>query len=89
MRGLKDIVVIVTGGGGGIGTATCKRFGEEGAKVAVWDIDAKAAKLTADEINQSGGIAEAFCCDITDTNYTFGVYEQNGQGYNLHSPILL
>ncbi len=38
MRGLAGKTVIVTGGGGGIGGATCVRFAEEGAKVAVFDI---------------------------------------------------
>ncbi len=66
MRGLKDSIVIVTGAGGGIGTATCKRFGEEGAKVAAWDINATAAKATANVINDAGGTAQAFTCDITD-----------------------
>ena len=40
MRGLKDKVVIVTGGAGGIGAATVQRFREEGAKVAVFDLAA-------------------------------------------------
>ena len=65
MRGLKDKVVVVTGGGGGIGGATCRRFAEEGAKVAVFDIDQTAAAAVATAIAKGGGKAEAFACDIT------------------------
>lgn len=66
MRGLRDRVVIVTGGGGGIGGATCRRFAEEGALVAVFDIDAGAAGRVAADIAAAGGTARAFACDITD-----------------------
>jgi 2-hydroxycyclohexanecarboxyl-CoA dehydrogenase len=66
MRGLGDKVVIVTGGGGGIGGATCRRFAEEGAKVAVFDIDMPAAERVVAEIAAAGGTARAFACDITD-----------------------
>ena len=40
MRGLKDKIAIVTGGGGGIGRAICRRLAEEGCGVAIFDIDA-------------------------------------------------
>jgi 3-oxoacyl-[acyl-carrier protein] reductase len=36
--GLRDKIVIVTGGAAGIGRATAERFADEGAKVVVWDI---------------------------------------------------
>jgi 2-hydroxycyclohexanecarboxyl-CoA dehydrogenase len=57
--------VVVTGGGGGIGGATCRKFAEEGARVAVFDVNHKAALKVAAEIQTSGGRAEAFECDIT------------------------
>jgi 2-hydroxycyclohexanecarboxyl-CoA dehydrogenase len=66
MTGLDGQVVVVTGGGGGIGGATCKRFAKEGAKVAVFDMNLAAAQKVADEIKASGGTAAAFQCDITD-----------------------
>lgn len=66
MRGLSAKIVIVTGGGGGIGSATCRRFAAEGAKVAVFDIDAAAAQRTVAAIVSEGGKAVAVVCDITD-----------------------
>jgi len=66
MRGLQNKTVIVTGGGGGIGGATCRRFGEAGSRVAVFDINLESAAKTAADISQAGGVAQAFRCDITD-----------------------
>lgn len=57
--------VVVTGGGGGIGGATCRRFAAEGAKVAVYDVNLEAAEAVAKAIRDSGGRAQAFRCDIT------------------------
>ncbi len=66
MRGLAGKIVIVTGGGGGIGGATCRRFAEAGSVVQVFDIDLGAAERVAAGIVAAGGKAEAAACDITD-----------------------
>ena len=66
MKKLENKTVIVTGGGGGIGGATCRRFAAEGAKVAVFDMNIEAAQRVADEIKAAGGVAQAFKCNITD-----------------------
>ena len=58
--------VIVTGGGGGIGGATCRRFAGEGASLAVFDLNLDAAEKVAASIRAEGGRAQAFRCDITD-----------------------
>ena len=61
-----DRTVIVTGGAGGIGGATCRRFGAEGARVAVFDLNLEAAEKVATDIRAAGGQALALRCDITD-----------------------
>lgn len=66
MRGLKDKVAIVTGGGGGIGDAVCRRFGEEGSIVAVFDLNADAAGKTVAAIRSAGGRARDYVVDIAD-----------------------
>lgn len=65
MRGLANQVAVVTGGGGGIGREICIRFAEEGARVAVLDIDADSAGQTVEAIGDSDR-ARAFAVDITD-----------------------
>jgi len=66
MQRFEGKTVVVTGGGGGIGGATCRRFGREGAKVAVHDMNLEAAEKVAAAIRADGGQAQALRCDITD-----------------------
>ena len=56
----------MTGGGGGIGGATCRRLAQEGARVAVLDLNAEAAEQVAAAIRAAGGQAAAIRCDITE-----------------------
>lgn len=65
MQGLTDKTVIVTGGAGGIGSATCRRLARAGAKVAVFDLNLEAAQKVAEAIQADGGVALAVRCDIT------------------------
>ncbi len=62
---LKDKVAIVTGAAQGIGRALATRLAEEGAKVAIADIQADAAASTAKEIVAAGGTAIAVKVDVT------------------------
>ncbi len=66
MAGLLDgKVALVTGGGGGIGRATALAFVREGARVAVTDFNAAAARDTVAQINQAGGQAITLTGDVT------------------------
>ena len=58
--------VVVTGAGGGIGSAIAERFAGEGAHVIVCDSNEELAHDTAHGIVTSGGSAEAVVFDVSD-----------------------
>ena len=61
---------IVTGAANGIGAACARLFAASGARVALWDVDLRAAQALAAELRNtadSGGTrARAFRCDVAD-----------------------
>lgn len=57
-------VALVTGGGGGIGSAIARRLASEGAHAVVTDIDAEAAGAVAAEIVAAGHKASAIAANI-------------------------
>lgn len=59
-------VAILTGAGRGIGAATAKMFGAEGASVVVSDLDPAPAEETAANIRHAGGNAIVVAGDVTD-----------------------
>ncbi len=60
---LEGKVAIVTGAAGGIGYATAKRFLEEGAVVAICDIDAERVRVAEKELSALGKV-RGFAVDI-------------------------
>src|SRR5947207_9242656 len=61
-------IELVTGGGGGIGRAAALAFAREGARVAVADFAAAAARDTVAQINTAGGQAITLTGDVTSAD---------------------
>ncbi|MGK2929989.1 MAG: SDR family NAD(P)-dependent oxidoreductase [Acidimicrobiales bacterium] len=70
-RLLEGRKALVTGGGSGIGAATCRRFAAEGASVVVLDRDGDAAAAVASEV---GG--HAIPCDVADRDALAAAVEE-------------
>jgi len=65
----KDKVCVVSGGGSGIGRASCERFAREGGKVTVVDVNEAHGNDTVETIAHSGGesmFAKANVAESTD-----------------------
>jgi NAD(P)-dependent dehydrogenase (short-subunit alcohol dehydrogenase family) len=73
MRGLQRKRVVITGGAGGIGTATVARLLEEGAGVIVLDHDQPALdRLGADY----PGLVGTICADVSDPEAVVRAFDQ-------------
>ncbi|GAA5061332.1 SDR family NAD(P)-dependent oxidoreductase [Nocardia callitridis] len=59
-------VAVVTGGGSGMGEATCHELAARGHRVAVLDIDGTAAERVAEQLRGKGAVAVGLRVDVTD-----------------------
>jgi NAD(P)-dependent dehydrogenase (short-subunit alcohol dehydrogenase family) len=76
---LANKVVVITGSASGIGQAAALRCAEEGAHVAVVDLDQKGIGATVESIKKAGGQARGFTVDIqqeTQVRALFGQIEE-------------
>ncbi len=76
MARLDGRVSVITGGGGGIGLATARRFADEGAKVVVVDVNADVGKAAAEQV---GG--EYVGCDVSDEASVRALFDGVAQRY--------
>ena len=66
MNRFENKTALVTGGGSGIGRSICLRLASEGAQVLVFDINLDSAASTVHDIQEAGGNAAAYACDVAD-----------------------
>lgn len=70
MKRLENKVAIVTGGARGIGKAAVLRFAEEGAAVAIWDVNEELGNELVSSLANQGKKALFVKVDVTDFNST-------------------
>ena len=72
---LDNKVTIVTGGGSGIGKAIAECFANQGATLAVVDLNIDAAKATVKLIENTGGKATAFACNVANQQEMISIFQ--------------
>lgn len=65
-RSIEGKVAIVTGAASGMGRATAQLFADEGAKVAITDVNSEGVAKVAQEITDAGGTAKYWNVDVSD-----------------------
>ena len=88
MKRLSDKIAIISGGARGIGKATAKKFIEEGASVALWDIDEKAGQAAALELETTGSKVRFYKVNIADLAEVTAAAERVNEDFG-HIDILI
>ncbi|MBO6157779.1 MAG: SDR family oxidoreductase [Firmicutes bacterium] len=73
---LSGKVAVVTGAGGVLCSYFAKVLARAGAKVALLDLNYEAAHQFAKEIEEEGGVAKAYACNVLDKDVCMEVAEQ-------------
>lgn len=79
MLSLKNKTAVITGGGSGIGRAISIVFAGQGAHVHILELSRSAAETVVNEIVDSGGVAQAHECNVTDQQQVLSVFEKIGK----------
>ncbi len=75
-RSVAGRTALVTGAASGMGRATAHLFADEGANVAVTDLDAAAVQAVVDEITGAGGSAAGWVMDVADAEAVSRVVDE-------------
>lgn len=73
---MKNKIILIVGGTGGIGSAIARKVSAEGAKVVIAGRNRAKAELLAQELNSRGGDAYAIDVDVTNPNSVKNLAQQ-------------
>ncbi|MEP6893768.1 MAG: SDR family oxidoreductase, partial [Gaiellaceae bacterium] len=73
---LTDRVAVVTGAGGGLGTAICAGLAAHGADVALLDVNGEALRESAAGVERAGRRAVAFETDVSAEDAVEGAFDE-------------
>ncbi len=97
MKGLIGKRMVITGGAGGIGAATARRFLDEGAQVVIWDREEEALNRAAGEIAGLTGLINADVTEPDEVARAFGEVREmlggldiliNNAGISIRHPFM-
>ena len=72
---IQNKVIVITGGGKGIGRATALRLAQQGAKLALIDLDEAAMEETITLVKDAGSEARAYKCNVADEAVVESTFE--------------
>lgn len=79
MFSLKGKSAVITGGGSGIGKAISLVFASQGAEVHIVELSLESGSEVANEINESGGKASVYACDVSDQEKLVPLFQSIGK----------
>ena len=78
MFSLKNKKAVITGAGSGIGKAIATLFAQQGAEVCIIELNDQSAKSTVEGIDQNGGKAFSYACNVADQKEVINVFQAIG-----------
>lgn len=86
---LAGATAVITGAGAGIGLATARLFGREGARLALVDIDAGRIERATEELAEVGVEAVAVVADVADSRSVAAAFDRILGGFSGGLDILV
>ena len=78
---VENKTIVITGGGQGLGRAIAVNLAEQGAKLALIDLDSALLQETEALIKQAGSSAKSYIANVTNESEVEAVFEQINQDF--------